>query len=334
MNYNEEMKKIIKTFDKKKTILLHSCCGPCSSSVIERVKPYFDITVLYYNPNIEPKEEYEKRKSEQIRLLKELNIKYMDCDYDNNIYREKIKGTEEEKEGGARCTLCFMLRLSKTAKLAKENNFDCFGTTLTVSPHKNSELINKIGFKEAEKEGINFLPADFKKEEGYKRSIELSKKYNLYRQDYCGCIYSKEERMKQKGFTLVELISVIAVLGIIMVIVIPAVTKQLSNSKDALRKMNIKNAEESALLLITDLNTCDSEALNILKTENILTETQGESYCLSIRNALKGGIEVSIDVLKKYNYLTDYDKQCSGTVTLKINNANPEADGSNIECRW
>lgn len=333
MNYNEEMKKIIKTFDSKKTILLHSCCGPCSSSVIERIKPYFDITVLYYNPNIEPKEEYEKRKSEQIRLLKELNIKYMDCDYDNDIYREKIKGTEEEKEGGARCTLCFMLRLSKTAKLAKENNFDYFGTTLTVSPHKNSELINKIGFKEAEKEGINFLPADFKKEEGYKRSIELSKKYNLYRQDYCGCIYSKEERMKQKGFTLVELISVIAVLGIIMVIVIPAVTKQLSNSKDALRKMNIKNAEESALLLITDLNTCDSEALNILKTENILTETQGESYCLSIRNALKGGIEVSIDVLKKYNYLTDYDEQCSGTVTLKINNANPEADGSNIECK-
>lgn len=313
---------------------MHSCCGPCSSSVIERIKPYFDITVLYYNPNIESKEEYEKRKSEQIRLLKELNIKYMDCDYDNDIYHEKIKGTEEEKEGGARCTLCFMLRLSKTAKLAKENNFDYFGTTLTVSPHKNSELINKIGFKEAEKEGINFLPADFKKEEGYKRSIELSKKYNLYRQDYCGCIYSKEERMKQKGFTLVELISVIAVLGIIMVIVIPAVTKQLSNSKDALRKINIKNAEESALLLITDLNTCDSEALNILKTENILTETQGESYCLSTRNALKGGIEVSIDVLKKYNYLTDYDEQCSGTVTLKINNANPEADGSNIECRW
>ena len=157
MNYNEEMKKIIKTFDNKKTILLHSCCGPCSSSVIERIKPYFDITVLYYNPNIEPKEEYEKRKSEQIRLLKELNIKYMDCDYDNDIYREKIKGTEEEKEGGARCTLCFMLRLSKTAKLAKENNFDYFGTTLTVSPHKNSELINKIGFKEALKEGKSFL---------------------------------------------------------------------------------------------------------------------------------------------------------------------------------
>ena len=140
--------------------------------------------------------------------------------------------------------------------------------------------------------------------------------------------------MKQKGFTLVELISVIAVLGIIMIIVIPAVTKQLSNSKDALRKMNIKSAEESALLLITDLNTCDSEALNILKTENILTETQGESYCLSTRNALKSGIEVSMDILKKYNYLTDYDEQCSGTVTLKINNANPEADGSNIECRW
>jgi len=194
MNYNEEMKKIIKTFDSKKTILLHSCCGPCSSSVIERLMPYFDITVLYYNPNIEPKEEYEKRKAEQIRLLKELDVKYMDCDYDNETYHEVVKGMEKEKEGGARCTLCFMLRLSKTAKLAKENAFDYFGTTLTVSPHKNSQLINKIGFKEGEKLGIEFLPADFKKEDGYKRSIELSKKYDLYRQDYCGCLYSKEWR--------------------------------------------------------------------------------------------------------------------------------------------
>lgn len=194
MNYNEEMKKLIKTFDTKKTILLHSCCGPCSSSVIERLMPYFDITVLYYNPNIEPKEEYEKRKAEQIRLLKELGVKYMDCDYDNETYHEVVKGMEKEKEGGARCTLCFMLRLSKTAKLAKENDFDYFGTTLTVSPHKNSELINKIGFKEGEKLGIEFLPADFKKEDGYKRSIELSKKYDLYRQDYCGCLYSKEWR--------------------------------------------------------------------------------------------------------------------------------------------
>lgn len=194
MNYNEEMKKLIKTFDTRKTILLHSCCGPCSSSVIERLMPYFDITVLYYNPNIEPKEEYEKRKAEQIRLLKELGVKYMDCDYDNETYHEVVKGMEKEKEGGVRCTLCFMLRLSKTAKLAKENDFDYFGTTLTVSPHKNSELINKIGFKEAEKLGIEFLPADFKKEDGYKRSIELSKKYDLYRQDYCGCLYSKEWR--------------------------------------------------------------------------------------------------------------------------------------------
>ena len=194
MNYNEEMKKIVKTFDSKKTILLHSCCGPCSSSVIERLTPYFDITVLYYNPNIEPKEEYEKRKAEQIRLLKEIDVKYMDCDYDNETYHEVVKGMEKEKEGGARCTLCFMLRLSKTASLAKENGFDYFGTTLTVSPHKNSELINKIGFKEGKKLGIEFLPADFKKEDGYKRSIELSKKYDLYRQDYCGCLYSKEWR--------------------------------------------------------------------------------------------------------------------------------------------
>lgn len=191
INYNEEMKKIISNLDDHNKLLLHSCCGPCSSSVIERLKDYFDITVIYYNPNIEPKEEYEKRKSEQLRLLNELGIKFMDIDYLNNEYHKKIKGYENEPENGLRCPLCFELRLDKTASKAKENNFDYFGTTLTVSPHKNSKIINEIGLKLEEKYGVKFLLSDFKKEDGYKRSIELSKKYDLYRQDYCGCLYSK-----------------------------------------------------------------------------------------------------------------------------------------------
>lgn len=191
INYNEEMKKIISNLDDHNKLLLHSCCGPCSSSVIERLRDYFDITVIYYNPNIEPKVEYEKRKSEQLRLLNELGIKFMDIDYLNNEYHEKIKGYENEPENGLRCPLCFELRLDKTASKAKENNFDYFGTTLTVSPHKNSKIINEIGLKLEEKYGVKFLLSDFKKEDGYKRSIELSKKYDLYRQDYCGCLYSK-----------------------------------------------------------------------------------------------------------------------------------------------
>lgn len=191
INYNEEMKKIISNLDDHNKLLLHSCCGPCSSSVIERLRDYFDITVIYYNPNIEPKEEYEKRKSEQLRLLNELKIKFMDIDYLNNEYHDKVKGYENEPENGLRCPLCFELRLDKTASLAKENKFDFFGTTLTVSPHKNSKIINEIGLKLEDKYKIKYLVSDFKKEDGYKRSIELSKKYDLYRQDYCGCLYSK-----------------------------------------------------------------------------------------------------------------------------------------------
>lgn len=191
INYNEEMKKIISNLDDHNRLLLHSCCGPCSSSVIERLRDYFDITVIYYNPNIEPKEEYEKRKSEQLRLLNELGIKFMDIDYLNNEYHDKVKGYETEPENGLRCPLCFELRLDKTASLAKENKFDFFGTTLTVSPHKNSKIINEIGLKLEDKYKIKYLVSDFKKEDGYKKSIEYSKKYNLYRQNYCGCIYSK-----------------------------------------------------------------------------------------------------------------------------------------------
>ena len=190
-NYNNLFKNEVANFDKKHSILLHSCCAPCSSHVISVLKDYFDITIFYYNPNISPIQEYEKRKQEQINFIKQLDcgIKIMDCDYDNDVYEECIKGLENEKEGGARCLKCFRLRLEKTAKLASVNNFDYFCTTLTVSPYKNSQVINNIGKELMNIYNVKWLYSDFKKEEGYKHSIALSKQYNLYRQDYCGCIY-------------------------------------------------------------------------------------------------------------------------------------------------
>ncbi len=191
--------KELATIKERKKLLLHSCCAPCSSAVITFLTNYFDITILYYNPNISPIEEYNKRKAEQIKLIKTIdkvgNIDIIDCDYDNDIYEEKIKGYEECPERGARCTICFNLRLEKTAKIAKENNYDYFCSTLTVSPYKNALLINEIGKKLADKYQIKWLYSDFKKAEGYKKSIELSKKYNLYRQDYCGCIYSQRKNI-------------------------------------------------------------------------------------------------------------------------------------------
>lgn len=177
-------------------LLLHSCCAPCSSYVISYLKDYFNITILYYNPNISPIEEYEKRKQEQIRLIKELQhnnkLTILDCDYDNDIYEETIKGLENEKEGGIRCHKCYKLRLEKTAQLAINNNFDYFTTTLSVSPYKNAKILNEIGEELATKYKVKWLYSNFKKKDGYKKSIELSKKHNLYRQNYCGCIYSKK----------------------------------------------------------------------------------------------------------------------------------------------
>ncbi len=198
-NYNKKMKEIINNLTGRKKILLHSCCGPCSTSCIERLTPYFDITVLYYNPNIEPKEEYEKRKQNQIDFIKKYKsinkLDFLDCDYDNDIYHEKVKGLEHEKEGGARCNVCYFLRMEHTAALAKKLGYDFFGTTLTVSPYKHSKTINEIGEKISKIHNVNFLYSDFKKEEGYKRSIELAKEYNLYRQDYCGCMYAKNDKI-------------------------------------------------------------------------------------------------------------------------------------------
>jgi len=198
-NYSNKCEEILSNLKEKKKILLHSCCGPCSSYVISYLTKYFDITVLYYNPNIFPYEEYKKRKEEQIKIINELakinknKIEIMDCEYDNILYEEKIKGLEEEPERGKRCNICYQLRMEKTAIIAKENNYDYFGTTLSVSPYKNSDLINKIGKELEEKYKIKWLYSDFKKKEGYKKSIQLSEKYNLYRQNYCGCIYSRKQ---------------------------------------------------------------------------------------------------------------------------------------------
>lgn len=194
-NYANKLKEIIDKLDYKPKLLLHSCCAPCSSYVITYLYDYFDITILYYNPNIYPYEEYKKRKDEQIRLISNFKgVKIIDCDYDNDIYNEVIKGLENEPERGSRCTKCFYLRLDKTGEIAKKNNFEYFGTTLTVSPYKNAKLLNEIGEDISKKYDIKWLYSDFKKNEGYKKSIELSKKYDLYRQDYCGCIYSKRDK--------------------------------------------------------------------------------------------------------------------------------------------
>ena len=201
MNYHKLCLEILNNLTYKPRILLHSCCGPCSSHVITFLSKYFKIDILYYNPNIYPEEEYLKRKSEQIRLIKELQkeceLGYIDCDYDEEKYYESIKGLEEEKEGGKRCINCFKLRLEKTAIEAKKNNYDYFTTTLSVSPYKNSKILNEIGLELEKKYNIKWLPSDFKKEEGYKKSIELSKKYNLYRQHYCGCKYSLKDYSKE-----------------------------------------------------------------------------------------------------------------------------------------
>lgn len=192
MNYQKELEKLIESLEHKPTLLLHSCCAPCSSYVLEYLEPYFKITVLYYNPNIEPLDEYLKRKNEQINFIKKVHpdINIYDVDYDNNKYHDVVLGLEHEKEGGCRCYKCYKLRMEKCASIAS-NEFEYFGTTLTVSPHKNATYVNEIGKELEKKYNSKFLMSDFKKNEGYKRSILLSKEYNLYRQDYCGCIYSK-----------------------------------------------------------------------------------------------------------------------------------------------
>ena len=193
-NYNNKMKEIIASLDYTPKILLHSCCGPCSTTVINILSKYFIVDVLYYNPNIEPEEEYLKRKHEQIKFISEFKgdnpVNLIDADYDNEKFMTDLHPLKDEREGGARCAVCIKKRMEYTAKKAKEHGYDFFTTTLTVSPHKNSEMINKIGASLEEKYNIRFLYSDFKKEDGYLKSIKYAKEYDLYRQNYCGCRYS------------------------------------------------------------------------------------------------------------------------------------------------
>ena len=194
MNYQLETDKCISSFapEQKPTLLLQSCCGPCSSYVLEYLTQYFDVTVLYYNPNIQPEAEYEKRLFYQREVLKHIPAKLMECGYDGEAFEEIAAGYEGEPEGGVRCTRCFLLRLEETAKRAAAHHFDFFCTTLTVSPHKDAERINRIGGELGEKYGVRWLPSDFKKRNGYLRGIQLAKAFDLSRQDWCGCGYSHQ----------------------------------------------------------------------------------------------------------------------------------------------
>lgn len=192
VNYQLQLEQILKGLEGRPTLLLHSCCGPCSSYVLEYLTEFFDITVYYYNPSIYPKEEYVHRKTVQQELIRRMNekgtsIAFVEGDYLHEQYLDFIAGHEEDPEGGDRCHLCYEQRLEETAKYASAHHFDWFCTTLTVSPYKNAPLLNEIGLRLGEQYQVPFLVSDFKKKNGYKRSIELSKEYNLYRQDYCGC---------------------------------------------------------------------------------------------------------------------------------------------------
>ena len=183
-------------------LLLHACCAPCCSSVLERVSRDYRVTVFYYNPNISPEEEYRKRCMELERFVRafptENPVSLIFGDYETERFHKLSRGKEDLPEGGARCRDCFSLRLFETARLAKERGFDLFTTTLSVSPLKNAALLNEIGLLAEKEYGVSYLVSDFKKKDGYKRSIELSKEYGLYRQDYCGCIFSKQERERKK----------------------------------------------------------------------------------------------------------------------------------------
>ena len=205
MNYQKELDKLIVKLEKEEhvpTLLLHSCCAPCSSYVLEYLSQYFKITVFYYNPNIYPESEYTKRILEQQMLIDDMETKFpvafIAGSYEKEKFYKMAEGLEYVKEGGERCFKCYALRLEESAKIAQEGGFDYFTTTLSISPMKNSEKLNQIGKAIGEKYGVEYLQSDFKKKNGYKRSIELSKEFGLYRQDYCGCIFSKREREESK----------------------------------------------------------------------------------------------------------------------------------------
>lgn len=195
----DEIKKNVEGKDRKK-LLLHSCCAPCSTYVIKFLSEFFDLEVFFFNPNIYPMEEYMKRMEEQKRLIVEMGFDYkvVENDHKSELFYEAIKGYEQLGEGSERCLKCFYLRLGETARYAVENGFDYWTTTLTISPMKNSKVLNELGEKIEAETGAKFLNSDFKKNNGYKASTEISKEFGLYRQDYCGCVFSKREREESK----------------------------------------------------------------------------------------------------------------------------------------
>ncbi len=199
MNYQIMLDKTLESIPKGQSLLLHACCAPCSSYVIEYLSKYFEITILFYNPNIDTSEEFNKRLFELERFIHEFKTEYpvhlVNLGYLKEEYESISKGLEDEPERGRRCLKCYELRLRKSFNYAKENNFDYITTTLTLSPLKNSKVINEIGKKLEDEYNFKYLYSDFKKKEGYKRSIILSKEYNLYRQDYCGCKFSKKNKI-------------------------------------------------------------------------------------------------------------------------------------------
>lgn len=213
-NYQKELEKLIEEQERAQQVpklLLHSCCAPCSSYVLEYLSKYFQITVLYYNPNIYPEEEYGKRVKEQQKFIHRFQqnmaerqqkcypIGFLEGKYDKENFYQMARGMEEMPEGGERCFQCYEMRLKESAEYAKELGMDYFTTTLSISPLKNAEKLNEIGEKLAKMYGVKYLNSDFKKKNGYQRSAELSKEYDMYRQDYCGCVFSKEERMRKKA---------------------------------------------------------------------------------------------------------------------------------------
>ena len=198
-NYQKELDRIIsKLGNKRPRVLLHSCCGPCSSSVLEYLTQYFDVTILWYNPNIYPQEEFDRRFKTQIEIIEKMGlaeeVSILAESWKHDDYDKRVKGLEDEPEGGKRCTECFRLRLMETARLAKQYNFDYFCTTITLSRHKDAVRINDLGEEMGKAFGVTWLPSDFKKRDGENRSVELCEQYGIYRQLYCGCEYSLHHR--------------------------------------------------------------------------------------------------------------------------------------------
>lgn len=204
-NYAKELERLIQKLQqegKVPRLLLHACCAPCSSAVLEYLSQYFAITLLYYNPNIAPLEEYQKREAELRRLVSQMKfthpVELLPCQYDGQAFVQAAWGLEGEPEGGKRCEACFRLRLRYAAQEAARLRFDYYTTTLSISPMKNAPLLNQLGEEIGREFGVAHLPSDFKKKDGYKRSVQLSKEYDLYRQDYCGCAFSKAQRQREK----------------------------------------------------------------------------------------------------------------------------------------